>query len=241
MSRRSRTEHSQGRVVAQSSSEIFEREAQRYDAWFDSEHGCGVFASEVRCLKHLSAGLPRPWLEVGVGTGRFAERLEVDVGVDPAIRALGWAAGRGVRVVAAVGEALPFRDGRFGAIFVIVTLCFAQKPGALLREAARVVSRDGAIVLGIVPAENPWGRFYAAKARAGHLFYSAARFFALPELRQLAEAAGLRVERSLSTLFQRPGKSRYEVEVPREGRDAAGGFVAILCRRPPTSGQDRSE
>ncbi len=228
-------EHSQGRVVTQSSSEIFQREADRYDAWFDSEHGRALFGSEVRCLQQVSAGLPRPWLEVGVGTGRFAEPLEVDIGVDPAIRALRYAARRGVSVLAAVGEALPLKDGRFGAVFVIVTLCFADKPGALLREAARVVSRDGAIVLGIVPAESPWGRFYAAKARAGHVFYSAARFFTLPDLRHLAEAAGLRAERAVSTLFQRPGGGSYAVEPPREGEHAGAGFVATLCRPRPAS------
>ena len=95
-------EHSQGRVVTQPSSEIFQREADRYDAWFDSEHGGALFGSEVRCLQQVSAGLPRPWLEVGVGTGRFAESLEVDIGVDPAIRALRYAARRGVSLLGTV-------------------------------------------------------------------------------------------------------------------------------------------
>jgi SAM-dependent methyltransferase len=218
---------------------VFDREADRYDAWFDSQPGKALFASEMGCLRALSDGLPRPWLSVGVGTGRFARALEIDVGVDPAWGTLRYTATRGVRAVAASGQALPFGDDRFGGVFVIATLCFADEPIKLLREARRVIRGDGGVVLGIVPAESAWGQFYVAQRRAGHTFYSVARFFTLAELTRLAEAAGLRVERSLSTLFQRPGDSRYAVEAPREGRDVAGGFVAVLCRRAPAKEQDR--
>ena len=90
---------------------VFGEHAERYDAWFESARGRTLFESEVRCLRRLSNGLPRPWLEVGVGTGRFAQALGVDVGVDPALRALRLAAQRGVQVVTALGEAIPLRIG----------------------------------------------------------------------------------------------------------------------------------
>ena len=215
--------------------EIFDREAARYDTWFESERGRALFESEVHCLRQVSAGLPRPWLEVGAGTGRFAQALGIDVGVDPARGALRYAAGRGVKVLPATGEALPFGDGEFGAVFVVVTLCFAGDPAALLREAARVTREEGGVVLGIVPSESPWGRFYRQRAAAGHTFYSAARFFTLAELKRLARSAGLRPERSASTIFQEPDRGRYEVESPREGGDGKAGFVAMLCRRAPSA------
>ncbi len=210
---------------------MFDREAARYDGWFESEREQALFESEVHCLRHLSAGLPRPWLEVGVGTGRFAQALGINVGVDPAPGALRYAEKRGVKVLPALGQALPFGDGEFGAAFAIVTLCFAGDPAGLLREARRVVSEDGGVVLGIVPAESPWGRFYRQKAAAGHLFYSEAKFFTLAELKGLARGAGLRPERSASTLFQVPGRDSYQVEPPREGEDENAGFVAMLCLR----------
>ena len=171
--------------------EIFDREAARYDAWFGSERGKALFGSEIPCLQRLSAGLPRPWLEVGVGTGRFAEALGIEVGVDPARATLEYAARREIRVLPALGQALPFEDGEFGAVFVIVTICFADDPGGLLQEAARVAGEEGGVVLGIVPAASPWGRFYAEKGRAGHTFYSQARFFSLDELEEIAQSAGL--------------------------------------------------
>ena len=60
------------------------------------------------------------------------------MGVDPARAALEYAARRDIRVHPTLGEALPFADGEFGAVFVIVALCFAGDPAGLLRESARI-------------------------------------------------------------------------------------------------------
>jgi SAM-dependent methyltransferase len=210
--------------------EIFEREAARYDAWFDSEDGKMLFASELLGLRQLSDDLPRPWLEVGVGTGRFADGLGIDFGIDPAFRILQYAKRRGIRTVRALGQMLPFKDEKFGAVFVIGTLCFADDPAGLLREAVRVTRPEGGIVVAIVPAESPWGRFYASRGKAGHVFYSAARFYTLKELRDLARVAGLQIDRVVSTLFGSPDDGSFEIERPYQGEDERGGFVAMLLR-----------
>ena len=41
-----------------SGTRIFEREAAHYDAWFDSEQGKILFASELLCLQQLCGGPP---------------------------------------------------------------------------------------------------------------------------------------------------------------------------------------
>jgi SAM-dependent methyltransferase len=209
---------------------IFERHAAKYDAWFDSPHGRLLFESEVKCISPLLAPQQRPWAEVGVGTGRFAEALGVDVGVDPAYGALTMAANRGIQVARARGEALPFRSGQFGAALVVVTLCFASRPLALLRECGRILSENGRAVLGIVPANSPWGEFYARRAKRGHLFYSVARFYTLGEVKRLAAEAGLTLERARSTLFQPPGPGGLAVEEPQKGSHQGAGFVALAFR-----------
>jgi SAM-dependent methyltransferase len=178
----------------------------------------------------LCGDLPRPWLEIGVGTGRFAVALGVDIGVDPAFNALLYAKRRGVQTLRALGQALPFENRTFGAVFVVVTLCFANDAEGLLREAARVTRAEGGIVLGIVPAESPWGNFYAAKGRAGHPFYSEARFFTLEEVRNLARGVELHLERSVSTLFGSPAQGPFEIEHPQEHDDRKAGFVVMLFR-----------
>jgi len=168
-----------------------------------------------------------------VGTGRFAEALGVDIGVDPASRVLPYAKRRGLRTLRALGHALPFQAGEFGAVFVIVTLCFADDAEGLLREASRVTRADGGIVLGIVPAGSPWGTFYAARARAGHAFYSEARFFSFQEVADLARGAQLCFNRSVSTLFKSPDDATFEIERPRDGEDQTAGFVAMRFRPGP--------
>ena len=210
--------------------QVFDRHAARYDAWFDSEDGKTLFASELLCLEQVSGNLPRPWLEIGVGTGRFADGLGFDIGVEPASRVVAYAKRRGIRTLRAMGEALPFKGAQFGAVFVIVTLCFADDAAQLLREAARVTRPDGGIVVGIVPAESPWGRFHASRGKRGHVFYSEAEFHTLEQLGDLARLAELRVDRVVSTLFQGPGQGPFEIEHPCQGEDGRAGFVATLFR-----------
>ena len=204
--------------------ELFDRLASRYDAWYEGPAGAAVFPSEVACLRPLLAGLPRPWVEIGVGSGRFAGALRVEAGLDPAAAPLVLARSRGVAVVRGVGERLPFRDGVFGAALIVVTMCFADDPAALVAEARRVIREDGAVVLGEVFAESAWGRFYQRKGLAGHPFYSAARFLTRDQTLALVDGAGLRVRAARSVLYQPPCDTPLP-ETPRGGEGPEAGFV----------------
>jgi len=207
----------------------FDELAERYDAWFDEE-GKVIFQIELAALRSASEGLPKPWLEVGVGSGRFAQALGIDVGIDPAKRLLAMARRRGVHVVQGYGERLPFATGSFRTIFLIVTLCFVADPRPVLRECYRVLDKGGRLVTGFVPRESPWGKRYLEKGQLGHPFYSHAKFYNIEETQELLEGAGFRLERCISTLFQSPGRV-VELENPREGCDRRAGFVALLARR----------
>ncbi|MCK5806545.1 MAG: class I SAM-dependent methyltransferase, partial [Lentisphaeria bacterium] len=106
----------------------FEQLAERYDAWFDTERGARVFRVEAQCIGDLLVDRPRPWLEVGVGTGRFAAMLHVDEGVDPSSAVLRFASQRGIRTSVGKAEDLPYADHRFGAVVLVVTICFLKDP-----------------------------------------------------------------------------------------------------------------
>jgi ubiquinone/menaquinone biosynthesis C-methylase UbiE len=218
---------------------VFDRQAARYDAWYETERGAAIFAEELRALRPLTTELPRPWLEIGVGTGRFAAALGIEVGVDPARGALELARQRHVAVVAARGEALPFRTGAFGAAFILVTLCFVADSLAVLREAARVVRPGGGIVLGLVPAESPWGERYRMLAAQGDQFYRDARFLGRSEVSALLDAAGLRAIRWRSALVWPPQSDPPVAPVVLEGVDPRAGFIAVLAVHAESSGRDR--
>lgn len=153
--------------------DVFERLAGRYDAWYEGPAGATVFP---------------------------AEALGVEAGLDPAAAPLAIARSRGIGVVRGAGERLPFRSGMFGAVLIVVTVCFADDPAALLAEARRVIRDDGAVVLGEVFAESAWGRFYQRKGAEGHPFYAAARFLTRDQTLTLVTAAGLRVAAARSAL-----------------------------------------
>ncbi len=218
----------------------FDELADRYDAWYDAAAGRVLFELEVGALRPLVAGTAGPRLEVGAGSGRFAAALGLDVGLDLAGAALLLARSRGVTVVRGAGEQLPFRAGAFGALAVVLTLCFAGDPAGMLAEAARVLRPGGRLVVGVVPLDSAWGRSYDQQGRAGHPVYRHARFLTLAEHRRLLAAAGFRLVGSRSTLLQAPSAEPV-AEPVRLGAAAGAGFVAFgaaaVAERPPAPSQ----
>ena len=184
----------------------------------------------ARAFRELLPALPRPWLEIGVGSGRFAGALGIETGIDPCSRLVEMARGRGINAFIGQGERTPFDDQSFGTVFLIVTLCFLDSPLEVLREASRILAPGGKLVLGLVLKESPWGRFYEAKKAQGHRFYKLARFYSCDEVIGLISHTGFKIEKLVSTLFQKPGKV-CRVEEPRKCHSPDAGFTIIVAGR----------
>ncbi len=204
----------------------FDGLASAYDTWFEEE-GKLAFAIEVRAFQEVLPSLPKPWLEIGVGSGRFARALGIESGLDPSIRMLEIARRRGIMAYLGKGEQLPFMDASFGVVFLITTLCFCDSPPDVLKEAHRITVPCGRIALGVVLKESPWGKFYQQKKQQGHLFYKYATIHSYDEVVRLLEEAGFLIEKVVSTLLQKPGKVD-RMESPRSGYSAEAGFTVIV-------------
>jgi len=213
--------------MSESKIRAFDSLAWAYDSWFEQE-GRLIFALEVEALKQVLPLLPKPWIEIGIGTGRFAQALGIDIGLDPSSGLLKIARNRGARVLLGRGEEAPFKDGSFGAIFFIVTLCFVDSPERILSEAARLLKSQGKVVLGLVLKESPWGQLYQREKETGHRFYRHATFYSYAEVEMLLMQTGFSIEKVASTLFQYPGKVNH-IELPRQGFSADAGFAVILA------------
>jgi ubiquinone/menaquinone biosynthesis C-methylase UbiE len=205
----------------------FDGAADDYDGWFDGE-GKLVFETELRALEQVLADLPRPWLEVGSGSGRFADSLGIDIGIDPSAELLRRAAGRQVEVVRARGEQLPFADATFGAVFIIVALPFVEWPLSVLRETRRVLQPGGKMVLAEIPRTSQWGKLHEGEGEAGHPIYRLADFRSYPELIDIVERGSLSLQKIVSTLVQAPGEVR-EVEEPQNGLALGASFVVLVA------------
>lgn len=147
------------------------RDAAAYDAWYDSPTGRPILATEVAALRPLIEVFAQPRLEIGVGTGRFADLLGVRFGLDPSRDALMFARRRGVLVANAVGEAVPFVSRHFGAVLMAFTLCFVTDPAAIFRETRRLLADGGGLVIGFLPRGTPWADLYALRAARGQPGY----------------------------------------------------------------------
>ncbi len=171
--------------------------ASAYDAWFE-EKGKSVFAIEVQAFKEVLSLLPKPWLEIGVGSGRFAQALGIECGLDPSTELLDMARNRGIDTFLSKGENAPFKDSAFGTTFIIVTLCFVDSPAKVLAEASRLLGSGGRLVLGLVLRESPWGQFYQLKKGEGHRFYKYANFYSYKDVKRLLEQTGFQIHSTVT-------------------------------------------
>ncbi len=211
--------------------QVFDVFAERYDIWYDKPFGKSAFNLEKACIASLCKNLTRPFLEIGVGTGRFAEALKIKYGIDNSVGVLRFAKKRGVTVIRGKGEKLPFPNKSFGAVFIIVTLCFVDEPIKVLEEASRVLRDDGCIILGLILKESPWASFYMKKGASGNVFYKVARFYSLNELKSMLRDVGLQVSEVRSTILQSPTEEPLHFEPSKKGHCKDAGFVAIKTRK----------
>jgi SAM-dependent methyltransferase len=210
------------------SSSPFDALAAEYDSWYDGK-GKVAFETELAALRPLLVGLPRPWLEVGVGTGRFAQALGIPLGVDPSVELLALARQRGIETIYGEGEELPFKAGSFGTVFLLTTWAFLSDPAKVLEQARLVLKPGGMLVNAYLDRDGKWGRSYVEKGEAGHPLFSRAHFADHVTVRGLTEAAGFTVTRVVSTLFSGPGEA-VAVEEPREGYVGGASFVVVVAR-----------
>ncbi len=204
----------------------FNTQVPRYEAWFTKHRA--VYDSELRAVRSLMPPGGR-WVEVGVGTGRFAMPLGVAFGVEPSPAMARVARRRGVEVVRGMAEALPFADAAFDGVLFVTTICFVDDLTRAMREACRLLRPGGALVVGFVDRESPLGRHYQA-GRAKSLFYREATFYSTVELARILKRVGFRRLTYVQTILHSPEDvTKVEPTIHGYGR---GLFVVVRGIRP---------
>ncbi len=204
----------------------FESQTDRYEEWFANNRA--AYESELAALRDLLPAAS-PGVEIGVGTGRFAEPLGVEYGVDPSPAMLGRARDRGVTVLRGVAEALPLRDDTVELALLVTTVCFVDDLDRTFREARRVLRPGGTVLAGFVARDSPLGRVYREK-RDENPFYEDATFESVPDLLDSLSAAGFVETRTAQTLFSAPADLTGPDRV--ESGWGEGSFVAVAARVP---------
>ncbi len=168
------------------SNTIFEELAAEYDRWFDDHPE--VYHAQVSLLR---SALPRSGrgLEVGVGSGRFADLLGIGSGIDPAREMLRMAHNRGTGVVQGKGEVLPYLSDSFDYVLMMTVICFVQDPILILSEILRVLKPGGALVTGFIEKGGEIALQYSQEKTKGR-FLQYARFLTADEVADFFVRAG---------------------------------------------------
>lgn len=174
----------------------FEKHADRYEEWF--ERNRSAYQSELEAVKSLLP--PRGiGIEIGVGTGRFAGPLGLQIGIEPSKAMAMVARRRGIQVVQVVAEALPFMDGRFDFALMVTTLCFLDDVEVSFQEAHRVLRCGGSLVVGFIDPQSHLGQVYERRKNESP-FYREARFYSVQEVVWSMENAGFGDFASVQTI-----------------------------------------
>ena len=204
----------------------FDENAKAYDDWFEAHQS--FYESELEAIRSLIP-VTGNGIEIGVGTGRFAQPLGIKTGIEPspAMRAI--ARERDINAIDGVAEKLPLESETFDYVLFVTTLCFLDSLNQAFHEAFRILKPQGAVVIGFIEKESILGRIYQ-QGKAESRFYREASFHTAGEIRRGLEATGFTDFSFVQTLF--PGEHETgAVQAVKQGY-GEGAFVVVRAIKP---------
>jgi len=203
----------------------FNRHTHEYEAWFTENRY--AYLSELRAIGLL---VPRAGVsvEIGIGSGRFAKPLGINIGIEPSSAMRNIAHKKSIDVIDGVAESLPIASSKLDNALTVTTICFVAGLEASLREVYRVLKPTGRLVVGFVDRESFLGRVYEKQKRTS-VFYSVANFYSTDEVLYQLKAVGFSKFETKQTIFHDPRKMR-SVEAMKNGH-GEGAFVVLAASK----------
>ncbi|MFW5700363.1 MAG: class I SAM-dependent methyltransferase [Cyclobacteriaceae bacterium] len=205
--------------------EAYQKYSDEYNNWFVKNRL--AFQSELNAVKKI---LPRVdgIIEIGIGSGIFAEPLGIGEGVDPSGAMREKAEQKGLKVLDAVAEKLPYANASVNGAVMITTICFVDDIYQSFREAYRILKHDGFLVLGYVDKDSPVGKYYLEHKNES-VFYKEASFFSTKELYDILFQTGFEVTEICQTIFGKVEEIK-EIQPVNKGF-GDGSFVVIKAHK----------
>ncbi|NLV27809.1 MAG: class I SAM-dependent methyltransferase [Methanomicrobiales archaeon] len=158
---------------------VFEKYAERYDQWFVDYPD--VYQEELNRIKKAIGTVLTPALEIGVGSGRFAEPLSIESAIEPSLPLGLMAKKRGIEIIQGIGESIPLKSRIFQTVVMITVLCFLKIPDETFREVHRILMHDGTLLVAFIEKGGTIAQTYLTRPDKG-MFLSHARFYTQNEV-----------------------------------------------------------
>ncbi|PID29841.1 MAG: SAM-dependent methyltransferase [Candidatus Cloacimonadota bacterium] len=201
----------------------FNEYTREYENWFKKNEN--LFRSELLALKE-AVPKNKNGVEIGIGSGIFAEKLNIKFGIDPAENMLKIAKERNLSVTLGSAESLPYEDDSFDFAVFITSLCFIDKPLLALREAYRITKKNGNLITAFIDRESFLGKMILNRKNPGK-FYEHAHFYSVKEIIEMTEKSNFVVEEIYQTLID---LETNEPEKPLKGF-GKGSFIVIKSKK----------
>lgn len=204
----------------------FDENAKAYDDWFEDHRS--FYESELEAIRSIIPTTGKG-IEIGVGTGRFAEPLGIKVGIEPSSSMRAIAQERGINAIDGVAEKLPIESETFDYALFVTTICFLDSLNQAFSEAFRILKPKGVVVIGFIEKESTLGRIYQQR-KAESRFYREATFHTVGEVIRALETTGFTDFSFVQTLFSKEDETGT-VQPLKEGY-GDGTFVVVHAKKP---------
>jgi len=175
----------------------FDEHLAEYEQWFVDHRY--VFQSELAAIRSVlpPAGTG---MEIGTGSGIFAQPLGIKDGVEPSRVMREKARKRGLHPVDGIAEKLPYPDKKFDFVLMVTTICFVDDIKKSFSEANRVLKDSGCLIVGFVDKHSPVGKIYL-QFKDESLFYKEAVFWSTEEVYGILKEHDFEIESTIQTVF----------------------------------------
>ena len=207
--------------------EIFDKNVEDYEAWYDKYPE--VFESELAAVREQFLKLPENirGIEVGIGTGRFAQPLGIKEGIEPSEEMAKKAVNRNIEILKGVAEYLPYGDLQYDFV-LFVTICHLDNVKLAIEEAHRVLKHKGAVIIGFLDNDQAVAKEY--KERSEHsTFFRKAKFYSVKRIKQLIEETGFKNLEFNQTLFGNLDSIK-EIQLAKPGY-GEGSFIVVKATK----------
>jgi SAM-dependent methyltransferase len=203
----------------------FEKYTDQYENWFEKNRY--VYQSEINAIREILPDFENG-IEIGIGSGRFAEPLGIKFGIEPSYEMRKIAQSRGIEVLDSVAENIPFKDCSFDLALMVTTLCFLDDEKKAFVEIYRILKPGGYFINGFVDKNSKVGRIYQ-KNKQKSVFYREAIFFTTEEVVKTLKETGFKDFEFRQTVFSTLDNIN-QIENVKEGY-GEGSFVVIRAQK----------